>query len=85
MRQLDKSFFQKSIDLSAARIIDIKSTADLKTKLTRSKDLLSIRPIKPHVNDPDVPGAKCLLLQPGVIPNGKPAISVVCDIAHDLF
>ncbi len=66
MRQLDKSFFRKTIPLAAVRLIDLKRIAPVRDLLSKSKALLNIGTIKSLVEGPSDPGAKYLLLRPDV-------------------
>lgn len=73
MRVLDRSFFQKTIALSAARVFNARDIARCRNELDRYNDVLRNRvsPVRP---DPDAAraqtGAKCLLLRPGVLHDG---------------
>ena len=73
MRTLDRSFFQKSIPLSAARIRDNKQISKYRTEL--GHDLLkldrmsAVRPVR----DSEGQEAKALLLRPEVKPDGNTA------------
>lgn len=71
MRQLDRSYFQKTVSISAATVFDLKDTSHLKKTLDSTKETLSIFPIKNFVPDPETPGAKCLLLKPGISPTER--------------
>lgn len=66
MRELDKSFFQKIIPIAAATISDPKNISPVRKVLDLTGENLSLWPIKNLVPDPQAPGAKCLLLRPGV-------------------
>jgi tRNA (guanine37-N1)-methyltransferase len=68
MRQLDRSHFQKTVLISAATVFNLKDTSFLKKTLDSTKESLSVFPIKNFVPDPEVPGARCLLLKPGISP-----------------
>lgn len=71
MKVLDRSFFQKKIPISAARIFDKKHIAKCRTEL--SKDalqldrLLLIRPVP----ESESRGAKDMLLKPEIDPEGE--------------
>lgn len=73
MKVLDRSFFQRTIPTSAARIFNPKDISRCRNDLDKSRDALKNRlmPIRP---DPDEQraqkGGKCLLLRPEVIHNG---------------
>lgn len=70
MRTLDRSFFQRTVDLKAARVFDNKNIAKIRTSLERSKDVLSQDRIGSVHSDPDPElakaGRKCILLRPEV-------------------
>lgn len=72
MRALDRSFFQKSIPLSAAKIRDNKQISKYRTEL--GPDLLRLERMQTvrSVRDPEGgQAAKALLLRPEVRPDGK--------------
>ena len=73
MRALDRSFFQKSIPLSAARIRDNKQISRYRLELAH--DLLKLDRMQSvkSVRDSDGHEVKALLLRPGVRPDGKTA------------
>lgn len=71
MQTLDRSFFHKVIPLSAASISDPKEISNARKELDRSGDLLRLSPIKSLREDDMNPGAKCLLLRPGIHPDRK--------------
>ena len=77
MRALDRSFFQKSVPLSAARIRDNKQISKYRTEL--GCDLLKLDRMQAirSVRDSEGHEAKALLLRPGVQPDGKTA-SLIC-------
>ena len=77
MRALDRSFFQKIIPLSAARIRDNKQISKYRTEL--GHDLLKLDRMQAVRSIKDSGGheAKALLLRPGVQPEGKTA-SLLC-------
>ena len=66
MRELDRSFFRKSIPLAAARISHLKDTQRIRNILLKSQDLLQVSRLKPFRDDPSMAGSKCLLLRPEV-------------------
>lgn len=70
MRSLDRSFFKKTIPLSAARIRDNKQISKFRTELGR--DLLKFDriPAVRAVRDSQGQEAKALLLRPEVKPDG---------------
>mgnify|MGYP006877407246 CR=1 FL=1 len=75
MQVLDRSFFQKTIPTSAARIFNPKDISRCRKELTASKDTLPTNRIDPVRADPDleqaIKGSKCLLLRPQVLPTGE--------------
>lgn len=75
MRALDRSFFQKSIPISAARICDNKQISKYRTEL--GHDLLKLERVSAvrSVRDFDGQEGKALLLKPEVNPDGKTACS----------
>lgn len=70
MRTLDRSFFQRTVSLKAARVFDNKNIFKIRTALERSKDALSQERIGSVHPDPDFElaklGRKCILLRPEV-------------------
>jgi len=81
MKVLDRSFFNKTIPTSAARIFNPKNISRCRNELTASRDTLPgnrIDPIRPDV-DPNKAqkGIKCLVLRPEVVHDGK------CCVAYD--
>jgi len=74
MKVLDRSFFQKTIPTSAARIFNPKDISRCRKELTASRDTLPTNRIDPIRADPDVEkaaqGIKCLLLRPEVLHSG---------------
>ena len=73
MRALDRSFFQKSILLSAARIRDKKQISKYRSEL--SHDLLKLDRMQAvrSVKDSEGQETKALLLRPGVKQDGNMA------------
>jgi tRNA (guanine37-N1)-methyltransferase len=75
MSILDRSFFQKTIPTSAARIYDPKNISRCRKDLTASKDTLPNNRVDPIRPDPDTEraqkGGKCLVLRPEVVHNGE--------------
>ncbi|CAD6574698.1 MAG: tRNA(m(1)G37)methyltransferase [Alectoria sarmentosa] len=69
MRALDRSFFQKSIPLSAARIRDNKQISRYRTELGHDLLKLDRMPAVRSVWDSNGQEAKALLLRPEVKPN----------------
>lgn len=73
MRALDRSFFKKSIPLSAARIRDSKQISKYRTELGHDVLRLDRMPAVRSVRDPDGQEGKALLLKPEVKPDGNTA------------
>jgi hypothetical protein len=75
MKVLDKSFFKKTIDTSAARIFSPKDISRCRKELTASHDTLPnnrVDPIRPDVDaERAQKGGKCLVLRPEVVHNGE--------------
>lgn len=75
MRVLDRSFFQKKISLSAARILDNKTISKCRTELQRGKDTLFLERLSNIQTDPTEPdakaGRKCILLRPEIDDKGR--------------
>jgi tRNA (guanine37-N1)-methyltransferase len=75
MKVLDRSFFQKTIPASAARIFNPKDISRCRKELTASKDTLPSNRIDPIRPDPELErameGSKCLLLRPEVVHSGE--------------
>ena len=70
MRVLDRSFFQKSIPISAARIRDNKQISKYRAELGHDTLRLDRMLIVRHVRDPEGQEAKALLLRPEVKQDG---------------
>ena len=70
MRLLDRSFFKKTIPLSAARIRDNKHISKFRTELGRDLLKLDRMPAVRSVRDPQGQEAKALLLRPEVKADG---------------
>ena len=81
MRVLDRSFFKKTVPVSAARILDNKTISKCRSELQRSKDTLSLERytvIRPDPLEPDVKlGKKCILLRPQIDDKGIFALLVL--------
>lgn len=75
MKVLDRSFFQKIVPASAARIFKPQDIARCRKELQLSKDTLPNNRIQPVRTDPDAEiahrGGKCLILKPEIVYNGK--------------
>lgn len=69
MRALDRSFFKKSVPLSAARIRDNKQISKYRTELGHDLLRLDRMPAVRSVRDSDGQEAKALLLRPEVKPD----------------
>lgn len=63
MTSLDKGFFRKTIPVAAAWIKDVKKTSDIRRKLVKVDSAPVLRGLR---EDPDVPGARCMVLHPRV-------------------
>lgn len=67
MRVLDRSFFQKKVPISAARVLDSKIISKCRSELLRSKDTLFVERLSNIQSDPLEPdvklGKKCILLR----------------------
>lgn len=72
MRVLDRSFFQRDVQLSAARVHDNKNLSQIRHELSMSKDLLALRMVSPIRPDPTDSAnvKKCILLRPEVNNHG---------------
>jgi len=77
MRTLDRSAFQRTVPLKAARVFDNKHISRIRTELERSKDALQQDRLGSVHSDPDPgrakAGKKCILLRPEVSSTGAPA------------
>lgn len=75
MKVLDRSFFQKTVPASAARIFKPQDIARCRKELQLSKDTLPNNRIQPIRADPDADraqkGGKCLVLKPEIVHDGK--------------
>jgi tRNA (guanine37-N1)-methyltransferase len=75
MTVLDRSFFQKTVPTSIARIFNAKDIARCRKDLEKSRDMLVRSRIRPIFSDPDTDraskGNKVLVLRPEVVPNDK--------------
>ncbi|CAO2656786.1 Nn.00g055890.m01.CDS01 [Neocucurbitaria sp. VM-36] len=75
MKVLDRSFFQRTIPTSAARIFNPKDISRCRKELTSSRDTLPNNRVDPIRPDPEQEraqrGGKCLLLRPEVVPNDR--------------
>lgn len=70
MRVLDRSFFQKTVPLKAARIFDNENISNIRSQLRRSKDAIQQHRLGDVYSDPDPDhakmGRKCILLRPEI-------------------
>jgi tRNA (guanine37-N1)-methyltransferase len=75
MKSLDRSFFNLSLPISAARVLQNQYISNCRSQLTRSKDLLEAERLDPIDRDPDPSlakaGRKCLLLRSDLKHNGR--------------
>jgi tRNA (guanine37-N1)-methyltransferase len=75
MKVLDRTFFQKTILTSAARIFNPKDISRCRKELTASRDTLPNNRVDPIRPDPDTAraqkGTKCLVLRPEVVHGGE--------------
>ena len=71
MRALDRSFFQKSVPLSAARIRDNKHISRYRKELSHDLLKLDRMPAVKCVKDPEGQEAKAFLLRPEVKSDGN--------------
>jgi tRNA (guanine37-N1)-methyltransferase len=86
MRVLDRSFFQKKIPASAARVVDNKTISKCRSDLFRSKDVLRLERyqiVRPDPNEADAKaGKKCILLRPQVDEKGEPSYPRYASHCH---
>jgi hypothetical protein len=75
MKVLDRSFFQRTVPASAARIFKPQDIARCRKELQLSRDTLPNNRIQPVRPDPDAAraqkGGKCLVLKPEVVHDGS--------------
>src|ERR1700749_5124941 len=75
MRSLDRSFFNLTLPISAARVLQNQYISNCRSQLMRSKDLVNLERLDPIDRDPDPSlaqaGRKCLLLRPDLMYNGN--------------
>lgn len=76
MRVLDRSFFQKTFPISAARVANNKDISLVRKALEKSKDVLAAPRLQSVQLDPlpelAAKGRKCVLLRPDIKPDGRP-------------
>ena len=72
MRVLDRSFFKKTVPLSAATVFEPKNISRVRSQLVQSKDIMALPRVTP-VRAPQNPvtgeeeiGKKCLMLREGI-------------------
>lgn len=86
MRSLDRSFFQKTIELKAARVFDNKNISRCRIALEKSKDLLFQERLAPVHPDPDPDlakaGKKCIVLRPEVKPESTHVTNGISSQPH---
>lgn len=70
MRVLDRNFFQKTLPIAAATVLDNRNLSEVRSKIQSAGNLLNVFSIKAVVSDETVPGRKCILLQPGILATG---------------
>lgn len=74
MKVLDRSFFQKTVPTTAARIFSVKDISRCRKELEKSRDALLLNRIQPVRPDPSEEraqkGGKCILLRPDIARNG---------------
>lgn len=73
MRAFDRTFFKKTIPISAARVLDNKNITKCRFDLTRSKDVLGLDRlgvVRPDPTDHNN-GTKCILLRPELRDDGS--------------
>lgn len=78
MRVLDRSFFRKTVPLSAATVLENKNISRVKNELMKSKDMLDMPRIIPvqklqTINNEGDEKRKCLLLREGIKADGMSA------------
>lgn len=71
MRELDRSFFQKTLPIAAATVFDDRNLSAVRDRVQRAGSLLGVFGIKAVVVDQTVSGGrKCVLLTPGIVAAG---------------
>lgn len=73
MKVLDRSFFQKTVPTSAARVFSQKDISLCRKELDRSHELVGnrIMPIRPDPSEERArAGGKCIILKPDIVHNG---------------
>lgn len=77
---LDRTLFNKTVPVAAARVLDVKNIAKYVKTLQNSRDIIGLERLKPTVLDPDSTfarkGGKCILLKPDVKPEGNFSIGL---------
>ncbi|KAL2432216.1 tRNA (guanine(37)-N1)-methyltransferase [Exophiala dermatitidis] len=69
MQTLDRSFFRKVVPLAAATVSDPRQITNVRKELDKTGDMLRLSNIKPLREDDSAPGAKAILLRPGINAN----------------
>ncbi|CAK4032448.1 tRNA (guanine(37)-N1)-methyltransferase [Lecanosticta acicola] len=86
MRTLDRSFFQKTIELKAARVFENKNITKCRAALERSKDALAQDRLGSVHPDPDAElakaGKKCILLRPEISPDSASVAKINGEAAQ---
>lgn len=82
MQVLDRAFFKKVVPLAAVSIADTREISNVRKELDRSGALLRLNPIKTLRDDDLSPGAKCLLLRPGIHSDRKSDGKVFRVLSH---
>lgn len=72
MRTLDRSFFRKTIPLSAAAVFKNSEISNTRKELSKSKDLLSVPRVETvrEIRESDDLVRKCILLREDIKHNG---------------
>jgi tRNA (guanine37-N1)-methyltransferase len=75
MRTLDRSFFNLTVPISAARVFQNQYLSKLRSQLLKTNDLIEIERLSPIARDPEpelaAAGKKCLLLRSDLKHNGR--------------
>lgn len=67
---LDRSLFSKTVNLAAASVKDPRNISKYRKQLEKAKELLLLERLDSCRTDPNDSKLKCLLLRPGVKPDG---------------
>lgn len=80
-KTLDRSVFSQTLSIAAACVRDNGLISRYRKSFEKSKDLLLVDKLNPVAADPDpslaAEGQKCLLLRPGIQPEGRTTIPFV--------